>query len=371
MATSKIFGGVPNPTTVVPTPPRTLTAEEIQKLNEGETAAFASKKETIQQEIKLLNERYEEAKKIDASSAEGYKKQIDNLQAQSSELDKTAKALQERRKILNDFTNEIHKNIKDVSVVGKGATKEFDAMTKSLDNNAKTATGARQQALEDTSAQVKEFGKNIKGIEDYANKVKSSQGKLTTFQTQTLNSLVSNTKAVGLQLDDALNETFNPSDFQTRITGWLEASQNAMEEFQDPKLIKDTIKHIEETEVTFIDATGQTVKTTLDKTLTKEQLREFIKLKLDVIDKELELKSQTWEEAKKAIAEARVANPDDTSLTLTEANLYLETKDFDTYKKLIAEVLEKSPNDPDLVFNLGVLSYNAKNNADEIGRAHV
>ena len=39
------------------------TAEEIQKLNEGETAAFASKKETIQQEIKLLNERYEEAKK--------------------------------------------------------------------------------------------------------------------------------------------------------------------------------------------------------------------------------------------------------------------------------------------------------------------
>lgn len=70
------------------------------------------------------------------------------------------------------------------------------------------------------------------------------------------------------------------------------------------------------------------------------------------------------EEAKKSISDARKANPEDTSLTLTEANLYLETKDFDTYKKLIAEVLEKSPNDPDLVFNLGVLSYNAKNNAD-------
>ncbi|WP_348811849.1 tetratricopeptide repeat protein [Flavobacterium maritimum] len=67
------------------------------------------------------------------------------------------------------------------------------------------------------------------------------------------------------------------------------------------------------------------------------------------------------EEAKKSIADARKANPDDTSLVLTEANLYLETKDYDTYKKLIAEVLEKNPNNADLIFNLGVLSANAKN----------
>ncbi|MFM2369799.1 MAG: hypothetical protein RL619_2112 [Bacteroidota bacterium] len=70
------------------------------------------------------------------------------------------------------------------------------------------------------------------------------------------------------------------------------------------------------------------------------------------------------EEAKKAIAEARVANPDDTSLTLTEANLYLETKDFVTYKKLISEVLEKNPNDADLIFNLGVISANANNTVE-------
>ena len=70
------------------------------------------------------------------------------------------------------------------------------------------------------------------------------------------------------------------------------------------------------------------------------------------------------EEAKKAISEARIANPEDTSLTLTEANLYLETKDYEMYKKLIAEVLEKNPNDADLIFNLGVLSANAKNVAD-------
>jgi len=67
------------------------------------------------------------------------------------------------------------------------------------------------------------------------------------------------------------------------------------------------------------------------------------------------------EEAKKAISDARKANPEDTSLALAEANLYLETKDFETYKKIIAEILEKSPNDTNLIFNLGVLSANAKN----------
>lgn len=70
------------------------------------------------------------------------------------------------------------------------------------------------------------------------------------------------------------------------------------------------------------------------------------------------------EEAKKAIAEARVANPEDSSLILTEANLYLETKDYVTYKKLISEVLEKNPNDADLIFNLGVISTTANNTAE-------
>lgn len=70
------------------------------------------------------------------------------------------------------------------------------------------------------------------------------------------------------------------------------------------------------------------------------------------------------EDAKKAIADARKANPDDSSLLLTEANLYLDTKDFDMYKKLVGEALEKDPKNADLVFNLGVISAGAKNNAD-------
>jgi tetratricopeptide (TPR) repeat protein len=69
-------------------------------------------------------------------------------------------------------------------------------------------------------------------------------------------------------------------------------------------------------------------------------------------------------EAKKAVSDARKANPEDTSLILTEANLYLEAKDMETYKKLIAEALEKNPNDVDLIFNLGVVNAGAKNIAE-------
>lgn len=70
------------------------------------------------------------------------------------------------------------------------------------------------------------------------------------------------------------------------------------------------------------------------------------------------------EDAKKALADARKANPEDSSLILSEANLYLETKDYDTYKKLVGEALQKDPNNKELIFNLGVLSANAKNAAD-------
>ena len=62
------------------------------------------------------------------------------------------------------------------------------------------------------------------------------------------------------------------------------------------------------------------------------------------------------DEAKSALTEARLANPDDVSLMLTEADLYLKLEDFVTYKKLIYEVLQKNPNDADLLFNLGVIT---------------
>ena len=64
------------------------------------------------------------------------------------------------------------------------------------------------------------------------------------------------------------------------------------------------------------------------------------------------------DDAKKALAEAKALNPDDTDLILAEANLYYEAKDLVTYKKLISEVIAKKPNDADLYFNLGVVSTN-------------
>ena len=70
------------------------------------------------------------------------------------------------------------------------------------------------------------------------------------------------------------------------------------------------------------------------------------------------------DEAKAAIAEAKLANPDDTSLLLTEADLYLTLKDNETYKRLITQVLEKNPNDVDLVYNLGVVNLQAEQFTD-------
>ncbi|RZK12134.1 MAG: tetratricopeptide repeat protein [Flavobacterium sp.] len=66
------------------------------------------------------------------------------------------------------------------------------------------------------------------------------------------------------------------------------------------------------------------------------------------------------EEAKKAVIDARQANPDDSSLLLSEADLYLKTNDMEAYKNAINQVLEKDPNNVDLVFNLGVISNNNK-----------
>lgn len=68
------------------------------------------------------------------------------------------------------------------------------------------------------------------------------------------------------------------------------------------------------------------------------------------------LQKDKTEQAKTALSDARKANPDDTSLIISEADLYLKLQDFEKYKKLVSEVLEKDPNNPELLFNLGVVS---------------
>ncbi len=61
-------------------------------------------------------------------------------------------------------------------------------------------------------------------------------------------------------------------------------------------------------------------------------------------------------EAKAAISDARKANPDDTSLMITEAEFLLKDKDYANYSRIVNEALLKDPNNVQLVFNLGVIS---------------
>ena len=61
-------------------------------------------------------------------------------------------------------------------------------------------------------------------------------------------------------------------------------------------------------------------------------------------------------EAKKALSDARLENPEDVDLILAEADLYLKLEDFANYKRVAAEALAKRPTDADLLYNLGVLA---------------
>ncbi|RXR22887.1 tetratricopeptide repeat protein [Flavobacterium stagni] len=63
-------------------------------------------------------------------------------------------------------------------------------------------------------------------------------------------------------------------------------------------------------------------------------------------------------EAKAALAEARVENPNDTDLIIAEADVYLKMNDIAKYQSLIKEALDKNPNDHILLYNLGVTSGN-------------
>jgi tetratricopeptide (TPR) repeat protein len=101
----------------------------------------------------------------------------------------------------------------------------------------------------------------------------------------------------------------------------------------------------------------------------------LVKLKTHILPREAKLPSKRGEimknialilvqdgkndEAKLAIAEARKANPEDSDLLLTEADLYYKLNDIATYQKLIGQALEKNPNDVNLIFNLGVIAGNA------------
>lgn len=65
------------------------------------------------------------------------------------------------------------------------------------------------------------------------------------------------------------------------------------------------------------------------------------------------------DEAIAAIQEARLANPKDTALLMSEANMHYKAGNIEAYEALIKEAVENDPNNVELLFNLGVLSTDA------------
>lgn len=66
-----------------------------------------------------------------------------------------------------------------------------------------------------------------------------------------------------------------------------------------------------------------------------------------------------YDEAEKAIEEARATNPNDMNLLLTHMDLYLKSNNMGKYEELAKEALAKNPNDDVLLYNLGVTSFQA------------
>lgn len=63
------------------------------------------------------------------------------------------------------------------------------------------------------------------------------------------------------------------------------------------------------------------------------------------------------EDAISALEAAKEANPDDSSLMQTEADMYYRMGDKDKYKELMEQIVAQDPENPTLYYNLGVTAY--------------
>ncbi|OUR91815.1 hypothetical protein A9Q87_08385 [Flavobacteriales bacterium 34_180_T64] len=74
------------------------------------------------------------------------------------------------------------------------------------------------------------------------------------------------------------------------------------------------------------------------------------------------------EKAITAMKDARMENPDDLDLILTEANVHIKMGNKDEFKRLIQEATIKDPNNAELQYNLGVVS--AEGGEPEVARKY-
>lgn len=66
------------------------------------------------------------------------------------------------------------------------------------------------------------------------------------------------------------------------------------------------------------------------------------------------------EEALEAIKDARISNPENVDLIISEANLYLKLNDEVKFKSLMEEAIEMQPDNASLLYNIGVINMKNK-----------
>ena len=63
------------------------------------------------------------------------------------------------------------------------------------------------------------------------------------------------------------------------------------------------------------------------------------------------------EKAMKAVQEARISNPDDLNLILTEANIYIQLDEKEKFRELMSEAITQDPDNANLLYNLAVVTF--------------
>lgn len=70
------------------------------------------------------------------------------------------------------------------------------------------------------------------------------------------------------------------------------------------------------------------------------------------------------DKAIKAFKEARASSPNDVNLILAEAYMYNDLNQPAKFEELMKEAVSKDPTNPDLFYNIGIVNYNEKNEAE-------
>lgn len=276
---------------------RSLTAKEVTDINTKRKEAFDYRKNLIKEELAFVEAQYEKMKDMNPEAAGKLKERMDVLNKEITAEETRLSMLSKQTQTLNEFTKQINRETKLITDSVGEANKEFDdqatLLNDKLSKGLKDYTKDQQQANQTNLEATNKFKDLIAETESFSTNIEKSGGKINYFQQRTLNGFIGSVKELGKSLDDINSDTFDPAEFRGKIQSAVDSSMDIMEQFADnPEMSEKVLDTLKNTEVSYVDETGKAIKTTLEKTLSPEQLQQLIEVRLSIIDKVSEKEQQ-------------------------------------------------------------------------------